>query len=214
MKHLFTFIGILFSFSIIAQTVIPDVTNRSELEIYNREAVIVKGEPDRISQINFDAKEGDGLAVFKNIEFENGIIEFDVKGKNNPGKSFVGIAFHVQDEETFNAVYFRPFNFKNPDKTRSGHSVQYISHPEFTWRKLRNDFPEQFENPVIPVPNPEEYFHAKVVVEWPMVTVFVDDAKEPSLNVKMKSEFKKGKVGFWVGNGSDGEFKNLIVSKN
>ena len=46
-----------------------------------------------------------------------------------------------------------------------------------------------------------------------MVSVFVEDAKEPSLEVEMKSEFKKGKVGFWVGNGSDGEFKNLIVKK-
>jgi hypothetical protein len=27
----------------------------------------------------------------------------------------------------------------------------------------------------------------------------------------MLSTFKKGKVGFWVGNGSDGTFKNLVV---
>lgn len=213
MKFVLTFAVLVFSYSLFAQTVIPDVKNKSELEIHNREANVIKHEKEEIQGIIFDAKEGDGLAVFKNIEFENGTIEFDVKGKNVPGKSFVGLAFHIQDEKTFNAIYFRPFNFNNPDKTRSGHSVQYICHPDFPWHKLRSDFPEQFENPVQPIPNPDHFFHAKVIVNWPMVSVYVEDAAEPSLNVKMKSEFKKGKVGFWVGHGSDGEFKNLIVNK-
>lgn len=211
MKTLFTILGILFSFSLFSQTVVPDVSNRDKLEIHNREADVIANETGRINQINFDAKEGDGLAIFKNIEFENGTIEFDVKGKDVLQKSFVGVAFHIQNKETFNAVYFRPFNFKKPE--RSGHSVQYISHPEFTWQKLRTNFPEQFENPVKPVPNPDNWFHAKIVVNWPLVTVFVENTQEPSLEVKMKSEFKKGQVGFWVGNGSDGSFKNLIVTK-
>lgn len=209
-----TFLGILFSVSLFAQTVIPEVRNKSELKTHNRYATVVMQELGVIHSIEFNAQEGDGLSVFKNIEFENGTIEFDVKGKNVPGRSFVGLAFHIQDEETFNAIYFRPFNFKNPDKIRSGHSVQYICHPEFTWRKLRADFPEQFENPVNPVPNPDEYFHAKLVVKWPMITVYVEDAKKPSLEIKMKSTFKKGKIGFWVGNGSDGAFKNLTVTSN
>ncbi len=213
MKSLFLLSGILLSFSLFAQTVIPDVINKSELEVYNREALVIEAEKDKISGIKLDARQGDGLAVFKNIDFENGILEFDVKGKNVPGKSFVGIAFHILDEKNFNAVYFRPFNFQNPDKVRRGHSVQYISHPEFTWNKLRSDFPEQFENQVSPVPDPNEYFHARVEVNWPSVKVYVEDAKDPSLEVDMKSKFKKGKVGFWVGNGSDGEFRNLVVKK-
>ncbi|NOR76576.1 MAG: DUF1080 domain-containing protein [Draconibacterium sp.] len=208
---LFTFIGIIFSFSILAQIVVPDVRNKSELKIHNRHAVVTMQEMGVIHSVELDAKEGDGIAIFENIEFENGTIEFEVKGKNVPGKSFVGIAFHVQDNETYNAIYFRPFNFQNTDKARSGHSVQYISHPEFTWKKLRNNFPEQFENPVKPIPDPNEWFHAKVVVNWPTVKVYVENSKIPSLNIK--SEFNNGKIGFWVGNGSDGEFKNLVVIK-
>ncbi len=211
MKYILSVLGLLFSVSVVAQTVFPDIKNKSKLDIFNREAAIIMHEENNVQGVIFDAKKNDGLAIFKNIEFENGILEFDVKGKNVPGKSFVGIAFHIQDEETYNAIYFRPFNFKNPDKERSGHSVQYICHPDFPWHVLRKEFPEQFENPVNPVPNPEDYFHAKVVVEWPMVSVYVNNAKDPSLNVKMKSEFKNGKVGFWVGNGSDGDFKNLVV---
>jgi hypothetical protein len=125
-------------------------------------------------------------------------------------KSFVGIAFHIQDENTFNAIYFRPFNFKKPE--RASHLVQYICHPEFTWQKLRNDFPQQFENYVTPIPNPDDFFHAIIVIKWPTVKVFVEDATLPSLEITMKSTFKKGKIGFWVGNGSDGTFKNLLVT--
>lgn len=213
MKLILFFLGFFTSFSLLSQTVIPGVENKSELDIHNREVNIIMQDEGNVHGIIFDAKEGDGLAIFKNIEFENGTIEFDVKGKNVPGKSFVGLAFHIQDFKTFNAVYFRPFNFTNPDKTRSGHSVQYICHPDFPWYKLRQDFPEQFENPVSPVPNPEDFFHAKVIIKWPWVSVYVENATEPSLKVKMKSKFRNGKVGFWVGNGSDGEFKNLVVKK-
>lgn len=179
--------------------------------IHNREVSTKMADPGKIEAIGFDAQQGDGIAIYQNLEFENGTLELDIKGKDVMQRSFVGIAFHIQDEETFNAVYFRPFNFKIPE--RSGHSVQYISHPEFTWRKLRTDFPEQFENPVNPVPDPNNWFHAKVVVEWPRVKVFVENSNEPSLDVKMKSSFKKGKIGFWAGNGSDGWYKNLVVTK-
>jgi hypothetical protein len=195
-----------------AQKTIPKLSNITDKKVWvvhNRAAVSEQKNNETV--LYFNAQKGDGLAVFQDLEFENGVIEFDVKGKNVPGKSFVGIAFHIQDEETFNAVYFRPFNFKNPDKARSGHSVQYICHPDFPWHALRKDFPEQFENPVNPIPNPEDWFHAKVVVQWPTVKVFVEKSKESCLEVQMKSAFKKGKVGFWAGNGSDGAYKNLII---
>ena len=211
MKSIFALLGIIISASLSAQIIKPDVSkinNKSDWKIVNR---VVKVTNENL--VAFNANQGDGLAVYQLLEFQNGTIEFDVKGKNVPGQSFVGVAFHIEDEDTFNAIYFRPFNFTNPDKTRSGHSVQYISHPEFTWQFLRTNFPEQFENPVNPVPNPEDFFHAKIEVSWPEVKVFVENSLEPSLAVKMKSSFRKGKVGFWVGHGSDGTFKNLVITK-
>ena len=207
------FLGFIYVTGIYAQITRPDLSsieNKSEWKVYNRNAVAVtKGNSE--TYIYMDAARGDGLAVYQNLEFEHRTIEFDVKGKNVLQRSFVGIAFHIQNENTFNAIYFRPFNFKKPE--RAGHSVQYISHPEYTWQKLRTEFPEQFENPVHPVPNPEDFFHARVEVSWPSVKVFVDNASTPSLDVQMKSTFKKGKIGFWVGNGSDGTFKNLLVKQ-
>lgn len=210
MKTGIILVGIFISINLSAQKTLPDVSkidDSSVWKIYNREVKL--SSDNEANQLSFNAQQGDGLAVFQNADFENGIIEFDVKGKDVLQRSFVGVAFHIQNEETFNAIYFRPFNFKKPE--RASHSVQYISHPEFTWQKLRTEFPEQFENHVKPVPDPDNFFHAKIEVTWPIVKVFVEDSAEPSLEVEMKSTFKKGKIGFWVGNGSDGTFKNLVI---
>jgi len=159
-----------------------------------------------------DAKNGDGFARFNDFVFEDGRIELDIKGKDEQGGSFVGVAFHGLNDSTYDAIYFRPFNFKNPE--RSNHSVQYISHPAFTWFKLRNEHPEQYEKKVTPVPEPNDWFHASIVVEFPSVKVYVNNSKEPSLTVTQLSTRKKGWIGLWVGNSSEGYFKNLkIITK-
>ncbi len=54
-----------------------------------------------------------GIAWINDIRFSDGIIEFDVKGKNVLQQSFVGFAFHGSNDSTYDAVYFRPFNFKS-----------------------------------------------------------------------------------------------------
>src|SRR5437588_839179 len=49
-------------------------------------------------------------------------------------------------------------------------------------------------------------------VASPKVSVFVADAKQPSRVVSQLSDRHKGRVGLWVGNGSDGDFANLILT--
>ena len=97
-----------------------------------------------------------GLALPVGVEFATGVIELDLKGKNVPAESFLGVVFNVVDEKRFEGVYFRPFNFKAADELRRGHSVQYIAWPENTWEKLRKAKPGQFEKPVDPVPDPAQ----------------------------------------------------------
>ncbi len=154
---------------------------------------------------------GDGVAYLEGIEFVNGTIELDVKGKDVPQQSFVGVAFHGVDGTTYDAIYFRPFNFKAEDPARRIRAVQYISHPTYTWQKLRAEQPGKYEQAVNPVPDPNAWFHVRVVVASPKVSVFVGDAKEPSLVVDQLSDRKKGLVGLWVGNNSGGDFANLKV---
>jgi len=154
---------------------------------------------------------GDGVAYLESVEFTNGTIEIDIRGKDVQQQSFVGVAFHGADEKTFDAIYFRPFNFKAEDPARRLRAVQYISHPTYTWQKLRAEQPGKYEQPVSPVPDPNGWFHARIVVASPKVSVFVNDAKEPCLVVNQLSDRKKGLVGLWVGNTSGGDFTNLKI---
>ncbi len=199
-------------FTLIAQKseTIPDLSKVSDpgiWELYNRELTI-----ENDGSVHLDGKPGDGLLRIRDLDFANGRIECDIKGADIQGRSFVGLAFHGLNDSTFDAVYFRPFNFKNDE--RSGHSVQYISHPVNTWYKLREEHPGKYENKLDPVPEPEEWFHATIDVDSPAVEVYVNHSDEPSLKVNQLSSQKSGWIGFWVGNNSEGSFRNLkIVSE-
>lgn len=154
---------------------------------------------------------GDGIAFINAVEFTNGTIECDIRGKDVQGNSFVGIAFHGADSATYEAVYFRPFNFQTTDSARHAHAVQYISHPTDTWQKLRAEHPGVYEQPVNPVPDPNRWFHIRIVVSGSKVSAYVADATEPSLVVTRLSERTSGLVGLWVGNTSGGDFANLRI---
>lgn len=199
--QLFTLM-ISLSFSMYAQKAKPSAEATSgQWTAHNREASFNK------EVIHLNAQANDGILWLNNSSFKNGTIELDIKGKNMPGQSFVGIAFHGLDNSTFEGVYFRPFNFRNPE--RNSHSVQYISMPDNDWSTLRDAFPGKYENTINPVPDPEDWFHAKIVVNHPEVKVYVNGAEKPSLEIEQISDRKQGKVGLWVGNGSEGWFKNL-----
>jgi hypothetical protein len=122
------------------------------------------------------------------------------------------VIIHGVDERTYDTIYFRPFNFKSGDALRRLHAVQYISHPEFIWDKLRAEHPGQYEKPVLPAPDPNGWFHVRVAVTYPLVRVFVNDAEEPCLVVEQLSGRKKGRLGFYVSNDSDGDFANLKIT--
>jgi hypothetical protein len=152
---------------------------------------------------------GDGVAYLEGIEFANGTIELDVRGKDVQQQSFLGVAFHGVDGATYDAVYFRPFNFRAEDPERRRRAVQYISHPDYPWQKLRAEHPGKYEQAVTPVPDPNGWFRVRIVVASPKVSVSVEGANEPSLIVSQLSTRAKGLIGLWVGNYSGGDFANL-----
>ena len=209
MRWIFILISLIMGLSVNAQEGIirPDLSQIRDSAIWtlqNRELI----SDNAAVHLNF--KEGDGILWLNQMDFENGSIELDIKGKDERGRSFVGLAFHGLNEIEYDVVYFRPFNFKSPE--RKGHSVQYISHPLYTWSKLRKEFPEKYENPVSPVPDPDDWFHVRIEIDYPQVKVYVNESKEESLNVTQLSKRKTGWIGFWVGFNSEGYFKNLKIS--
>src|SRR5262245_40669447 len=194
------------------KTIEPDLAALAEgkgLKVFNRSTSVLNDGAKK--GVRLSESPGDGVAYLEGIEFADGAIEIDIRGKDVQGQSFVGVAFHGLDEKTYDAVYFRPFNFKTEDSARRLHAVQYISHPTYTWQKLRTEQPGKYEKPVSPPPDPNGWFHARVVVASPKVSVFVNDAKEPCLVVDQLSDRKKGLVGLWVGNTSGGDFANFKI---
>jgi hypothetical protein len=135
------------------------------------------------------------------FSFTNGVIEFDVRGRSAPPQSsFVGVAFRVADAKTYDAVYFRPFNYRAADPVNRAHAVQYISLPAFPWRRLRTEKPGQYEKGIEPAPDGDAWLHARIVIARPKIRVFVNGAAEPSLVVDELSDRTGGSVGLWCTN--------------
>ena len=180
-----------------------------DVQVFNRSVSVLSDGTRKGVRLN--EQPGEGVAYLKGIEFSNGTIEFDVRGKDVQGQSFVGVAFHGLDSTTYDAIYLRPFNFRTEDPARHSHAVQYVSQPAYPWQRLRTERPGVFEQPVSPPPDPNGWFHVRVVVASPKVSVFVGDAKQPSLVVTQLSDRTTGLVGLWVGNGSGGDFADLKI---
>lgn len=188
---------------------LSSMLGNNQLEVFNRKVSAVS-EDDK-SGISFSKSENDGVAWLKHVIFSNGSIEVDIKGSDQLQQSFVGVAFHGMDEKTFDVVYFRPFNFKTDDPVRKIHAVQYVSMPDYSWEVLREKFNGKYEKAVIPPPAPNEWFHVKITIKSPQVTVYVNGNQQACLTVDKLNNRASGKIGLWVGNNSDGEFANLQI---
>ncbi|MDX1315171.1 MAG: hypothetical protein R3356_06690 [Eudoraea sp.] len=185
---------------------LADQFKQGKITTVNRETSLFQGDE---AAIEMDAKEGDGLAIVQNMQFEKGMVKLDIRGENNPGRSFVGFAFNIQNDSTYEAVYFRPFNFVAEEAIRKAHMVQYIHHPEYTWRKLRTERTGQFENEINSPPDPDNWFQATLHITGEKVSVYVNDEKEPSLVVSRLAKPESSTIGMWTGFNSSGRFKNL-----
>lgn len=150
------------------------------------------------------------LLWIKDMDFQNGTIELDIKGKNESGNSFLGLAFHGLNDTTYDAVYFRPFNFNSEEK--KGNSIQYIDAPGNEWHVLRKKFPGKYESSISPVPNPDDWFHVKFQIDFPFVRVYVNDAEKPTFEVEQISKRMSGKLGLWI-DSDEGWFRNIRVTK-
>jgi len=164
--------------------------------------------------LHINANPGPGLAIIKHRDFKNGEIEFEVKGEDVFQKSFVGFAFHIQNDSTYQAIYFRPFNFRAEDALKKKHAVQYISVPDNDWPKLRSSFPLKYEQPLGADVNPTEWFKVRIKVDAKMISVYVNENPKPCLEVVPLGNLSSGKIAFWVGHESAGDFRNLKITAN
>jgi hypothetical protein len=164
--------------------------------------------------IRLDRNNSVGIAWILKQDFTAGTIEFDVKGNDEYQGSFVGIAFHGADDQTYEAVYFRPFKFRAKDSLRNAHAVQYISNPAFDWPLLRERFPGKYERQMPADIDPNNWFHVKIVVLQHSVRAYINGNTIPVMDVQPLTEGRGKMLGYWVGNGSGGEWKNLSIKKS
>jgi hypothetical protein len=156
-----------------------------------------------------------GIIWLKGLEFNEGTIETDLRGRNEFLKSFVGIVFNAADTVTYEDILFRPFNFRHQDPVRRTWSLAYTSEPDFPYDKLRKEHKGEFENEVLPNPVPEEWIHARIVITKDSLRVFVNHMEKPSLTVKRLGTYHGNQVGLLVfGNNTPGDFANLSIKKD
>ena len=171
-----------------------------------REAAIKSGEVN------------ESLAVIEGLEFGNGVIEAEISGSPRTdvfkdARGFVGIAFRVQkDLRTYDAFYLRPTNGRADDQLRRNHSVQYVSHPDWPWPRLRKETPEKYESYVDLVPG--VWTKVRIEVRGAQAKLFVHGQTQPTLivnDVKTGPDVRGG-VALWIDVSTDAHFRNLTVT--
>jgi hypothetical protein len=172
-----------------------------------------------LKKISANAGDLEQIALIDGLEFDNGIIEAEIAGAPAPwagdaARGFVGIAFRVQnDSKTFDAFYLRPTNGRADDQERRNHVTQYISHPDWTWARLRKETPSRYESYVDLVP--DTWTKVKIDVNGVRARLYVHDQPQPVLivnDVKTGAQ-GKGAVGLWVGSGTIAHFRALKVQR-
>jgi len=146
------------------------------------------------------------------------VIEAEIAGAVEPGvfegaRGFVGIAFRQQkDLRTYDAFYLRPTNGRADDQVRRNHSVQYISHPEWTWFRMRSETPDKYESYVDLVPG--EWTKIRIEVRGEKARLFVHGQAQPTLIVNdVKSGPNgRGAIALWIDVSTVAHFRNLVVT--
>jgi hypothetical protein len=156
------------------------------------------------------------LGIVKTSDFKDGTIEADVAGVARQGakprtRGFVGIAFRVQDHGSrYEAFYLRMTNGRADDQLQRNHSVQYISQPDYTWQRLREENPGMYESYVDLVAG--AWTRIKIVVSGTKARLYVNNAEEPCLIVNdLKLGENHGPVALWTGSDTEAYFSNLTI---
>ena len=163
-----------------------------------------------------DAENATSYAIVKDTAFRDGTIEVDLAGQPAAGagsgaRGFIGIAFRLQGDGTYEYIYLRPTNGRADDQVRRNHSTQYGAHPDFDFARSRKDAPEKYESYVDLEPG--VWTRYKIVVDGRTARLYVHGADQPCLVVNdLKLEPRSGAVALWVGPGTEGYFANLKIT--
>jgi hypothetical protein len=159
----------------------------------------------------------DGLAFLPGADFQDGTIEADIAVKitTPPGvrmPGFTGIAFRARaDGKEYEMFYLRPRNALSDDQAMRNHAVQYCEEPDFSWYKLRREWPFVYES--YADIQPEAWIHIRIEVAGRSARIFLNSSPNPSLVVDgLKSSMLHGGIALWTSPGEESYFSNLRVT--
>lgn len=156
------------------------------------------------------------FAVVNDVKAKNFVLEAVLNGtpidNASTARGFVGIAFHISDDlNQFEAIYLRPTNSRANDQVRRNHTIQYISHPDYPWERLRREHPGKYES--YADIDAGRWTRIRLVVNGSLARLYINDATQPALIVNhLKLSPASGGIGLWVGPGSRTYFKSLRIS--
>ena len=158
------------------------------------------------------------LVVLEGTDFADGVIEAEIAGTpardaGEGARGFVGIAFRVQpDLRTYDAFYLRPTNGRANDQLRRNHAVQYISHPDWTWNRLREETPGKYEAYVDLVA--DAWTKVRIEVRGDTARLFVHGQQQPTLVVNdVRSGARaRGAVALWIDAGTVAHFRDVRIT--
>src|SRR5262249_49173034 len=126
-------------------------------------------------------------------------------------RGFIGIAFRIQGEaDKYEVFYLRPSNARADDQLMRNHSLQYVSEPNWGWKRLREETPGVYESYADMVAG--EWTKVRIVVSGSKARLYVNGADQPALIVNdLKQGDGAGAIGLWSHTSTDGYFSNLRV---
>jgi hypothetical protein len=162
-------------------------------------------------------KDENVLAILDADQFKDGVIEIDVAGSPRAGAStdargFIGVAFRTGEHGEWSEVlYLRPTNGRADDQLRRNHSVQYVSHPDYPWYRLRQENPGVYES--YTDLEPGVWTPMRIVVSGTSARLYVNGAAQPCLVVNdLKHGAGAGRVALWAQMETDAYFGAISLT--
>ncbi|MGH7580035.1 MAG: hypothetical protein ACREM9_07680 [Gemmatimonadales bacterium] len=162
-------------------------------------------------------KDEDMLAILEGPEFKDGTIELDVSGAPRPGsppgaRGFIGVSVRTGEHGEWSEIfYLRPTNGRADDQLRRNHAVQYVSHPDFPWYRLREESPGVYES--YADLEPGVWTKMRVEVAGTTARLYVNGASQPCLVVNdLKRGDRPGRIALWAHVDTEAYFGPITVT--
>jgi len=179
-------------FSIVkAQEIIPFSSNQWDIEAEEYELTEYNGQETLVLK--------GGIAFLKEMDFLNGIIEFDISIPRERG--FMGAVWRLQDRKNYEEFYIRPHQSGNPDANQYTPVFNGLA----SWQLYYGEGYGQPVNYVF-----KEWMHVRIVLSGQSGEVYIMNMEEPALIINsMKRKLQGGKIGVEAGNFAQGRFANF-----